>query len=90
MRGSSTVAPARSGVEVTTSSESIADGMAASATDVPSSRQVYVLASRSFGSPSATVALHCGSRSTSSVRQPASATQAARLTAVVVFPTPPF
>ena len=46
--------------------------------------------SRSFGSPSATVALHWGSRSTSSVRQPASATQAARLTAVVVFPTPPF
>ena len=44
----------------------------------------------SFGSPSATVALHCGSRSTSSVGYPASAIEAARLTAVVVLPTPPF
>ena len=40
--------------------------------------------------PATTVALHCGSRSTSSVGRPAPAMQAARLTAVVVLPTPPF
>ena len=40
--------------------------------------------------PSATVALHCGSRSTSSVCEPPAATQEATLTAVVVLPTPPF
>ena len=40
MRGSSTVAPARSGVEVTIRSESIADGRAASAIVAPSSRHV--------------------------------------------------
>ena len=40
--------------------------------------------------PTATVALHCGSRSTSRVWEPDAATQAATLTAVVVLPTPPF
>ena len=40
--------------------------------------------------PSVTVALHCGSRSTSSVWAPEAATQEATLTAVVVLPTPPF
>jgi hypothetical protein len=40
--------------------------------------------------PSATVALHCGSRSQIKTWLPASAAQAAMLTAVVVFPTPPF
>ena len=44
----------------------------------------------SRSAPRATVALHCGSRSTSSVCAPDAATQAARLTAVVVLPTPPF
>ena len=44
----------------------------------------------SRSAPSATVALHWGSRSTSSVCEPPSATQAATLTAVVVLPTPPF
>ena len=41
-------------------------------------------------SPSPEVAFACGSRSTTSARSPASARQAARLTAVVVLPTPPF
>ena len=36
------------------------------------------------------MALPWGSTSTSSVSYPASAMQAATLTAVVVFPTPPF
>ena len=36
------------------------------------------------------VALPCGSRSTSSTRRPSCARLAARLTAVVVLPTPPF
>src|SRR5690606_20176431 len=36
------------------------------------------------------VALPCGSRSTSSVRWPWRASAAARLTVVVVLPTPPF
>ena len=46
--------------------------------------------SRSFGSPRPSVALACGSTSASNVLQPASAMQAATLTAVVVLPTPPF
>ena len=36
------------------------------------------------------MALACGSMSISSVAKPASAMQAATLTAVVVLPTPPF
>src|SRR6267378_3686156 len=36
------------------------------------------------------VAFPCGSRSTSSTRRSETASDAARLTAVVVFPTPPF
>src|SRR5213078_2167158 len=40
-------------------------------------------------SPSPEVAFACGSRSTTRVRSPASARQAARLIAVVVLPTPP-
>ena len=36
------------------------------------------------------MALACGSMSISSDREPASAMQAATLTAVVVLPTPPF
>src|SRR5262245_50042044 len=36
------------------------------------------------------VALPCGSRSTSRTRRPACASAAARLTLVVVLPTPPF
>ena len=41
-------------------------------------------------SPRPEVAFACGSRSTTSACSPASARHAARLTAVVVFPTPPF
>src|SRR5579875_2850438 len=41
-------------------------------------------------SPRPVVALACGSRSTSSVRKPSSASAAPRLMAVVVLPTPPF
>ncbi len=44
----------------------------------------------SFATPRPTVALACGSMSTSSVSYPASAMHAATLTAVVVLPTPPF
>jgi len=40
--------------------------------------------------PKPVVALHCGSRSTRSVRSPPFAMPAARLEAVVVLPTPPF
>src|ERR1700709_1097740 len=40
--------------------------------------------------PAPMVALPCGSRSTSSTRWPSLARPAARLTAVVVLPTPPF
>jgi hypothetical protein len=40
--------------------------------------------------PEAIVALPCGSRSTSSTRRFAAASAAARFTAVVVLPTPPF
>src|SRR5436305_5133617 len=40
--------------------------------------------------PDPIVALPCGSRSTTSVRRPSLASPAARLTVVVVLPTPPF
>ena len=40
--------------------------------------------------PSAEPALPCGSRSMRSVRRSLAAREAARLTAVVVLPTPPF
>src|ERR1035437_865244 len=43
-----------------------------------------------FPNPRPLVALACGSRSNSRTRRPTAATQAARLTAVVVLPTPPF
>ena len=43
-----------------------------------------------FFGPTALLALPCGSRSISKTSRPASARHAARLTAVVVFPTPPF
>src|SRR3989339_2282279 len=47
--------------------------------------------SRGCGStPRPLVALACGSRSTSKTRRSAAAMDAARFTAVVVFPTPPF
>src|SRR5438105_3074654 len=42
------------------------------------------------GRPSPLVAFACGSRSMSKVRTPLAARQAARLTDVVVLPTPPF
>ena len=43
-----------------------------------------------LGKPSPDVALACGSMSTTSTRWPACASDAARLTVVVVLPTPPF
>ena len=43
-----------------------------------------------FSAPRPLVALACGSRSISRTRLRRSARQAARLTAVVVLPTPPF
>src|SRR5580698_2611626 len=43
-----------------------------------------------LSTPDAMVALPCGSRSTSSTLRLAAASAAARLTAVVVLPTPPF
>ena len=44
----------------------------------------------SRSTPSPTVALPCGSTSTTRVSYPAAAMHAATLTAVVVLPTPPF
>ena len=44
----------------------------------------------SCGRPSPEVELACGSQSTTKTRQSAAASEAARLIAVVVFPTPPF
>src|SRR4028119_882645 len=42
------------------------------------------------GTPSPVEALPCGSRSTTSTRMPCRASATARLTVVVVLPTPPF
>ena len=42
------------------------------------------------GGPRPELALPCGSMSTSRTRFSAAASEAARFTAVVVFPTPPF
>src|ERR1051325_11441408 len=50
----------------------------------------YALAPSILSTPTPLVALACGSRSNSNTRRPAAAMQAARFTAVVVFPTPPF
>ena len=53
--------------------------------------QSYVLSGRlRLSTPQPIVALPCGSRSTSSVLAPCSVREAARLTLVVVLPTPPF
>ena len=50
----------------------------------------YALAPSTFSRPTPLVALAWGSRSNSNTRWPRALRQAARLTAVVVFPTPPF
>src|SRR5947209_5001953 len=77
-------------VEGRTESLSTGVGWMASDAAVPP-RISYVpnlIAERS--SPAPVVALPWGSRSTRRTRDPASARHAPRLTAVVVFPTPPF
>ena len=56
----------------------------------PSSTWYTVAASARLSMPAPVVALPCGSRSTSSTRRFIAARLAARLTAVVVLPTPPF
>ena len=45
---------------------------------------------RRWSTPSAVLALPCGSRSITSTRTPCIASAAATLTVLVVFPTPPF
>src|SRR5687767_5382084 len=49
-----------------------------------------VVARARLSTPEPIVALPCGSRSTSRTRWPTCASPAARFTAVVVLPTPPF
>ena len=56
----------------------------------PSSTSVTERSSVRLSTPQPMVALPCGSRSISSTRRWVAASEAARLTAVVVFPTPPF
>src|SRR5688572_8917191 len=56
----------------------------------PSSTSVTERSSVRLSTPQPIVALPCGSRSISSTRRCVAASEAARLTAVVVFPTPPF
>src|SRR5437764_14270459 len=55
-----------------------------------SSTSYTVCASLRLSTPEPIVALPCGSRSTISTRWPIFASPAARLTVVVVLPTPPF
>src|SRR5688500_9046421 len=64
--------------------------MAALAGDSPHSTSYGVGTPRTGVRPMPLVAFPCGSPSTSSVRCSAAARLAARLTAVVVLPTPPF
>ena len=56
----------------------------------PSSTWYTVAVSARLSTPAPVVALPCGSRSTSSTRRFIAARLAARLTVVVVLPTPPF
>ncbi len=64
--------------------------MAASAVHSPSSTSQLPFSTADFSTPQPMVALPCGSRSMSSTRRCVAASEAARLTAVVVLPTPPF
>src|SRR5262245_55136171 len=56
----------------------------------PSSTSVAEFSSVRLSTPQPMVALPCGSKSTSSTLRLVAASEAARLTAVVVLPTPPF
>src|SRR5688500_5929901 len=56
----------------------------------PSSTSVTERSSVRLSTPQPMVALPCGSRSINSTRRCVAASEDARLTAVVVFPTPPF
>ena len=64
--------------------------MACSAVQSPSSTSQLPSCTLAFSTPQPMVALPCGSRSTSSTRRCVAASEAARFTAVVVLPTPPF
>src|SRR6267143_1348968 len=63
---------------------------AAARSDSPSSTSQVLRWSVPLSTPLPMVALPCGSRSISSTRRRVAASDAARLTAVVVLPTPPF
>ena len=63
---------------------------AAAASDSPSSTSVIDAPSVRLSTPQPIVALPCGSLSISSTRRWVAASEAARFTAVVVLPTPPF
>src|SRR5262249_5526230 len=87
-RACSAAARARSGFAATRSRSAKRVGFASSRSGAPSSKSMLELPFAR--SPRPEVAFAWGSRSTTSARSPASARQAARLIAVVVFPTPPF
>ena len=63
---------------------------AAASSHSPSSTSQELALSCDLSMPQPMVALPCGSRSISSTRRRVAASEAARLTAVVVLPTPPF
>ena len=64
--------------------------MASTMLQSPSSTSVAERSSVRLSTPQPMVALPWGSRSTSSTRRWVAASEAARFTAVVVLPTPPF
>ncbi len=72
------------------SSFSTVVGMITSLIGRPSTSTSYIERPSACWSTNDIVVLPCGSRSTRSVWTPFSASAAARLIAVVVFPTPPF
>ena len=92
MLTSSISAPARSMVAGTHSRSGEAVlGTAASAREIsPSSASYTDGVPTRCSTPSAVLALPCGSRSMTSTRTPCRASAAARLTVLVVLPTPPF
>ena len=90
-RMSSISAAVRSAVAGSTSQPLASERTRTSLTGRPSTSTSNTLLSSAYLSiPQPMVALPCGSRSTSSTRLPIMASAAARLTQVVVFPTPPF
>src|SRR5215207_714477 len=87
---SSTSAPTRFIVAGATSNPSMLVSSATSCRGLPSSSTSYMHPPESGATPRPLVALPCGSMSTTSTLSPLSARYAARLIAVVLFPTPPF